>query len=660
MNPELTPERRATLRAVCDTVVPALDVSPDPYGLWGTSATALGVDQAAEQVLRGLDATQHAGMCALLDALAGERLETRSQPSREQALRNLALFGGAAAAAGVGALTTVILFLTYGGADPSSGSNPLWEALGYPGPRPVPHTPPQGPECYQPSLGEELTCDVVVVGSGAGGGVIAGELAAQGLDVVVLEAGADRPAASMDMLELPAYQSMYWRGGPTATAEGNLTLLAGRVLGGGTTVNWMNCLRTPPQVRDEWAAAGLKDVAEDFDVHLDAVSKRINVTDTCSDLNGVHERMLAGAEALGWRSARAARNVNPDRYSPETGGFIGFGDRSGAKNSTAATYLTDVVAHGGRLVTDCHVETVLVRDGAAYGVTARIADASGTGHEITVRASQVVVAAGALETPALLLRSGIGGPAVGHHLHLHPTLATIGRYGEDLRAWWGPPHALLVDEFEPAPDTDGFGFRIEGAQYAPGTIASSVEWRGAVAHKEVMADWREYGAFLGRVRDRGAGRVTLDAAGQAHVTYPLDDALDLDNLYRALAAVTQLHEAAGAAEISVLGAGAPQWRRGDDLPAYLDRLARQCLGAGGVKLFSAHQMGSARMGADPSESVADPSGQLHDTRGVWIGDASAFPTASGTNPMLSVLALAHRTARRIAATASDTTAKRTP
>jgi choline dehydrogenase-like flavoprotein len=158
---------------------------------------------------------------------------------------------------------------------------------------------------------------------------------------------------------------------------------------------------------------------------------------------------------------------------------------------------------------------------------------------------------------------------------------------------------------------------------------------------------REGASFIGLVRDRGHGRVTVDADGTAVHWYSLTDELDVLNSRRALDAQARLHVAAGAIEIQGLAPSAPRWRRGDDLEAFISHLQRIPLRAGGHRLFSAHQMGTCRMGTDPQTSVAGPWGELHDTPGVWVGDASAFPTASGTNPMISIMALARRTAEAI-------------
>jgi choline dehydrogenase-like flavoprotein len=244
-----------------------------------------------------------------------------------------------------------------------------------------------------------------------------------------------------------------------------------------------------------------------------------------------------------------------------------------------------------------------------------------------------------------LLRSGIGGPAVGQNLRLHPCTAVFAYYEGDQRAWWGAPHALVIDEF--ATVEDGYGFLLEATQYATGLGAASLPFVTAEQHKASMERYKHGATTIGLLRDHGGGRVTIDEAGQAVAWYSLDDGLDVRNTRRALDAQIRTHHAAGAQEIAALAANAPTWHEGDDLEAFIARVQRIPLQAGGHRLFSAHQMGSCRMGSDPQASVANPDGELHDTPGVWIGDGSAFPTSSGVNPMVSIMALARRTAEAI-------------
>ncbi len=653
--PELTDLQQRTLRAVCDTVVPSIPRADDPDGFFARRATDVGADEALLLALDALPPEQAAGMLQLLDALAAQGFNDASQLSREQLFTNVSL-ASSEAAFGIAALVGLTLLFTYGSVDPKTGKNPAWATFGYPGPIAAPNAgAPRPIEPIVPDGDMVIEADAVIVGSGAGGGVIAAKLAAAGLSVVVLEMGGYHTEADFNQLELWAWQNLYWRGGPTPTADMNVTLQAGSGLGGGTVVNWTNSLRTKDWVRRQWAEDyGLEDVAtEAFDRHLDEVWERIKVNDECSEYNRPTQAMQRAAEKLGWSFARINRNWDPTRHDAAMAGYMGFGDVSRAKQSTDRTYLLDAVEHGARIMVGAFVERVLVEDGRAVGVEALWSDPAGAGARVTVRAPRVVVAAGALESPAVLLRSGIGGPATGEYLYLHPSSATLGDYGEDMQAWWGAPQSGLINEF--AESGDGYGFLIEGVQYTTGLGASALPWTGGAQHKAALADFRDGAVFVGLVRDHGHGRVTIDEHGMAVPWYEMTDPVDLRNTAHAVEAQVRTHVAAGARRVRVLAEGAPEWRVGDDLDAFIARTRRLPARAGGLRLFAAHQMGTCRMGRDPQTSVARPSGELHDTPGVWIGDASAFPTPSGTNPMITIMALASRTAANIIE-AADTVA----
>src|SRR4051794_2052383 len=406
----LTDTQRATLRLFCDTIVPSIDREPDPHGFFARKATDIGVDQGVEQLIDELDDELKTGLGQLLYALASQGLDRMpSQLSREQVLKNMTL-ASPEAAAGIQALTAMTLFLNYGMPDPATGQNPNWKVFGYPGPSGAP--PQDRPKALAPIVpGDTLEADVVVVGSGAGGATIAGTLAKQGRKVVVLEASGYFTEQDFLQLELPAYQEMYWRGGPPPTADGNISLQAGTTLGGGTVINWTNCLRTYPWVREQWAREyGLEGVdGADYDRHLDTVLERIGATDALSDLNGPQQMMKEGCERLGWDFRKVVRNADPSKYSFESAGHLGFGDQSGSKNSADKTWLVDAAAHDADIVVRCRARRVLVENGRAAGVEASYEPPGEAPPPATVRAGTVVVACRALASPAPLPRSGNGG-----------------------------------------------------------------------------------------------------------------------------------------------------------------------------------------------------------------------------------------------------------
>ena len=262
-------------------------------------------------------------------------------------------------------------------------------------------------------------------------------------------------------------------------------------------MNWTNCLRTHDWVREEWAREhGLEGLdGAEYDAHLDAVLERLQANDECSDLNGPHLRLREACEKLGYDFRLTVRNADRALYDPESAGYMGFGDQSGAKLSTAKTYLADAQEREAEIVADCRVDRILVEDGRAAGVEATWRDPAtaarnGAGAKVVVRAPTVVVAGGSIESPALLLRSGIGGPAVGRYLRLHPTSAVTGVYPDAQDWWWGPPQAALSHEF--ADLGDGYGFLVESAQSTTGLFSAATAWTSGREHKERILDWERY------------------------------------------------------------------------------------------------------------------------------------------------------------------------
>ena len=656
--------QRATLAALCDTFIPSLEPPAGDEaerGFWRRAASHIAVPEGVEIALlqAELAEEQVEGLRSLLDSLAEHGMAAATpQEAREQIVNGFSE-DSPEALAGIATLRAIAGSLFYGLPDLGTGRNPNWDVIGFPGPAAPPWEPGAEPErtlrIRRPANPEEvIEADVCIVGSGAGGGVIAGELAATGKSVVVLEAGGYHDDADFDGLELSAYQRMYMNGGPFPTADGQVSIVAGVGVGGGTVINWTNCLRTTDHVRKEWAGDhGLSDLAESsYDAHLDAVFERLQVNGDCSDLSGPHLRLEEACEKLGFDFRRITRNTDPAKYTPESAAYMGFGDQSGAKNSTAKTYLVDAQANGAEILTGCRVTRVLTDDGRAAGVEAEwtdleaAADNGAPATRLTVHAPTVVVACGSIESPALLLRSGIGGPAVGQHLRLHPTVAVTAYYDEPQNWMWGPPQAALSHQF--ADTGEGYGFLIESAQATTGLFGGAIPWRSGFDHKRRMREWEHAATLIALVRERGEGRVEIDAAGNAVIHYPIDDELDRAHLKLGVEQVVRIHEAAGAREIVGSGMRAPDWARGDDLEAFIAALNDLAIVPREFVTFSAHQMGTCRMGRDPATSVANPWGELHDTKGVWIGDASAFPSASGTNPMATIMALARRTAHAIA------------
>ena len=380
-----------------------------------------------------------------------------------------------------------------------------------------------------------------------------------------------------------------------------------------------------------------------FDEHLQAVFERIQCNDKVATQNGPHERLSDGASKLDYSYRVATLNIDPEKYDPNLIGYSGMGDQTGAKQGTMRTYLQDASDAGAKLLPNTWVDRILTENGAAVGVEATYTDPqTQQTSRVVIHAPSVVAAAGSLETPGLLLRSGIGGPAVGAELRLHPASLVSGIYDEPQDPWYGPAMAGIMNEF--AEVNEGFGYLIECVQHLPGLFTTVVPWlrrRAAQgAHPQVSVPGR-----LG-VHRQGPRRrsVTIDENGQSTFWYPFTDELDRRHFREAAVTSIRMHEAAGAQQIFLAGQPFAPWNRGEDLEAFIEKVNQIPIGPGGTPVFSAHQMCSAKLGSDPQTSVAKPNGELHDVTGVWIADASGMPSCSGVNPMVSTMALARRTA----------------
>jgi len=462
--------------------------------------------------------------------------------------------------------------------------------------------------------------------------------------VIILEGGGYHNESDFVQSELAAYQSLFLRGGFFPSADGMVSIAAGSTVGGGSTVNWSNSLLTPDTVRACWAKAGLTDVdTEAFDEHLQAVFDRIQCNDKVATQNGPHERLSDGASQLGYSYRVANLNIDPEKYDPNLIGYSGMGDQTGAKQGTMRTYLQDASDAGAKLLPNVWVDRILTDAGAAAGVEATYTDPqTQQTSRVVIHAPSVVAAAGSLETPGLLLRSGIGGPAVGAELRLHPASLVSGIYHETQDPWYGPAMAGIMNEF--AETDEGFGYIIECVQHLPGLFTTVVPWLDGAQHKELTRRYRYRADWVFIVKDRGAGSVTIDENGQSTFWYPFTDELDRRHFREAAATAIRMQEAAGAQHIFLAGQPFAPWTRGEDLEAFIEKVNQVAIGPGGTPVFSAHQMCSAKMGSDPQTSVAKPNGELHDVTGVWIADASGMPSCSGVNPMVSTMALARRTA----------------
>jgi long-chain-alcohol oxidase len=649
---QLTARQRRSLEAICDTFC------PPPNGL--PSASELGVPDAILQLVgrdpRGgarRELKQLLGLwdTALATALGGgglTRFSALPREQREQVLLNWCDSRLPQRRAAFHALRKATLLTYYGLPAPDGGASPVWDAIGYPGPLGArADAPPKQLTPLTIAESTTLECDVCIVGSGAGGGVAAAVLSQAGLDVIVLERGGYYDDADFDGAELRALTTMY-AGAPGATHDQSVGMIAGSCLGGGTVVNYSTSFRTPDDVRAEWASLGVPAFASaDYTASLDAVCGRLGVNQEHNEPSSRERKLRDACLALGWHVDAMPRNVNGQCDQGSDCGYCGFGCRRGAKQSTAKTWLPDAQAADARIVVGVTVERVSVEHGAARGVVAR----TDGGHLLTVRSRAVVAAAGALQTPALLKRSGLTNPNVGKYLRLHPATAVWGVYDEEVRPWEGTMQALYSDRHRNL--GDGYGLKYETAAGHPHLAVPFLPWRGARHHHELMQAMSHLVAFGVLLRDRDGGEVRIDRDGEPVVRYKLS-AYDTRHLRVGIEGAAELHEAAGAQRVissqSDYVAYDPGARGANGSRERFMHDADACgYGPGKIQLGSFHIMGSARMGGSPATSACDPNAQTWDVRDLYVFDGSAFPTASGVNPQISIQAIAHMGARALAA-----------
>jgi choline dehydrogenase-like flavoprotein len=645
--------RRRTLEALCDTIVPSAPYDGDDETMrafMARSASDMGVAAQIEGLMaQAMLPEEIEGFGMLLDGLAQAEFATLPVEARTQVLKHVSA-SGPEAKLGVKVFKNLTLLFFYALPD-ERGSNPNWEAIGYPGPISAPPTASEAPKTIAveelSGAAATLTADVCVVGSGAGGGVLSAELAKAGKSVVVLEQGAYRNEQDFKQLELPGSLELYLGGGLLASEDGSIAVLAGATLGGGTVVNYMNCIRTPEHIRAEWAEHGIGGIDQlEYEQHIDAVWDRLQVNVEATSQNRPHRKLIQGMEGCGFPWKPITRNADPKCDDPRVCGYCYTGCQRGCKQSTMKTYLQDASDAGAKFVVGARAERIVTADGRATGVEATVTNADGSVTKLTVEAPTVVVAAGSVESPALLLRSGIGGPAAGKHLRLHPAAIVQGVYDEPIEGWIGQAQSAVSYQF--ANCEEDWGFLIESAPTAPALIAANLPFEDGAQHKREFAEKLQHMApFITVGRDHGEGEVAIDAHGRAVVRWSLSDEVDRRIFVRGNQELAKLHRAAGAKEIITLHSERVAWREGEDFDAFLAAIENASYEPNDVAVFTAHQLCSCRMGSDPASSVADGRGELHDTKGVWVGDASAFPTAPGVNPMISIMSLAHRTAGEI-------------
>jgi choline dehydrogenase-like flavoprotein len=489
---------------------------------------------------------------------------------------------------------------------------------------------PLDPRAMEPPEGVER-CDVVVVGSGAGGAAAARVLSERGLDVIVLEQGGYHDASSYSIDPLESLATLYREAGLTV-CEGRppIPLPLGRCVGGTTVINSGSCFRTPHDVLAAWRDGFGIDWATDLEGEFESLEHDLMVSPVDPATAGRNAELCrAGAEALGASNGPIARNAGDVVCC----GTCPNGCELDAKQAVHVSELPRAVAAGCAIRAGVRVEKVIIEHGRAAGVSARLDD----GGRYEVRAGSVVLAAGAVGTPELLLSQGIANSSgqVGRNLKIHPACWVGARFHDEVRGWDGVMQSWYVDEWNDR------GLFLE-ATFTP--LAFGAHWLPGTgeAFSERITRYGNLAVIGVHLSERGSrGRVRVGRGGM-RVGYRLSDE-DVQAIGYGIARAADIHFAAGAVEVYPQLAGLPVLTRGEGSAP----IERTKLRARDLRLEAFHPMGTARMGSDPRSSVVSPAGEAHDTAGLFIVDASIFPTSLKVNPMITIMACARRIASRM-------------
>jgi len=490
---------------------------------------------------------------------------------------------------------------------------------------------------HAPSAGDgdlAVECDVVVIGTGAGGAVVGRELAEAGLAVVFVEEGAYFDRSEFTGRAFSMQQKLYRRGGSTFSI-GNvpIPIPLGQSVGGSTTVNSGTCFRTPERVLSGWARdLGIAELAPDrMGGYFERVEAVLGVEPAKRELLGGNGRVIArGCRELGFTRHGPLRRNAP---ACDGQGVCCFGCPTDAKRSTNVSYIPMALRAGAELFTGAKVTRVIVDGGVARGVVARTA----TGHVLTVRSRAVVVSCGAILTPLLLGAQGLGARSgqLGKNLSIHPAAGALAEFDEQILPWNGIPQGYSIEELHDE------GILYEGAMVPLEMTMSMTQLIGPELIR--LAESFDHVASFGfLVEDTSRGSVSA-VMGQPVIRYWLTDR-DVAHIKRGMDVLAQVFFAAGARRVHTPINGFDVL----DSPADLAAMRRAKIRPWDLDLSAYHPLGTARMGSDPASSVVGPDHQVHDTRSLYVVDGAAVPSAIGVNPQITIMALATRAAEKIA------------
>jgi choline dehydrogenase-like flavoprotein len=498
---------------------------------------------------------------------------------------------------------------------------------------------------------QTLEADVVIVGSGAGGGVTAEILALSGLKVIIVEEGALKSSRDFKMREADAYPDLYQDAAARKTRDRAINILQGRTVGGSTTISWTSSVRTPASTlafwRERYGLAAYNPAA--LAPWFDLMEQRLGIDTWQTPPNENNDLLRRGAAALGIPTATMRRDVRGCWNL----GYCGMGCPTNAKQSMLITTIPSALEHGATLLTRVRAERLVLRGERVDHLLCTALGTDGlapTGKTVLLRARHFVVAGGAINSPALLLKSAAPDPnyALGRRTFLHPTVLSAGLFAQRVDAYAGAPQSVYSDHFLNVAPVDGpIGFMLEAPPMHPVIVATTLGGFGTV-HAETMREFPHLQGLLAPLRDgfhpgSTGGSVTVkDGAPVLH--YPIHNSL-WDGARRALMAMAEIQFAAGARSVQPgheMAGPYTSWAAAKKGIAELDCNVHI------TRVTSTSVMGGCAMDADPGRGVVDPDGRYYGLENLSVHDGSIFPTSIGANPQLTIYAVVARMASTLA------------
>ncbi|KAH7401269.1 hypothetical protein BKA66DRAFT_564925 [Pyrenochaeta sp. MPI-SDFR-AT-0127] len=516
---------------------------------------------------------------------------------------------------------------------------------------------------------EVIDTDVVIVGSGCGGGVTAKNLAEAGHRVLVVEKAYHWTPDHFPMSEANGWNHLFMNGAFISSDDTSVSVVAGQSWGGGGTVNWSASLQTQGYVRREWAAKGLPFfTSAQFQESLDRVCGRMGVSTEYIKQNRGNEILLEGARKLGWAHKAVPQNTGGSQHNC---GHCTFGCGSCEKQGPVVSFLPDAARAGAKFIEGFHAEKIVFSNkGGKKTATGVIGtwvsrDSNGgvageplTRRKVLIKAKRVIVSAGTMQSPLLLLRSGLKNPQIGRNLYVHPVTVMGAIHKEEIKPWEGAILTAVVGEYENL-DGKGHGAKLEATNMIPSSWLMWLDWKGGLDYKLDAARLKHMVGYISICRDRDTGRVYPDPVdGRVRFQYS-PSKFDKRHILEGLIALAKIQYVEGAEEIFTVMPGMKPFVRdlaasaGDGIndekfQAWLDGIREKGFPTPESVFVSAHQMGSNRMSALEKDGVVDPNGKVWGTEALYVVDASIFPSASGVNPMVTNMAISDWISRGIA------------